>query len=50
MNTQYFCRYLKKLLGKTLTEYINEIRIEKASEYLAETNYKIIDIAVSCGY
>lgn len=50
MNTQYFCRYFKKLIGKTLTEYINEIRIEKAAECLIETEDKIIDIAISCGY
>jgi len=50
MNTQYFCRYFKKLLGKTLTEYINEIRIEKAAECLIKTDTKIIDIAICCGY
>lgn len=50
MNTQYFCRYFKRLIGKTLTEYINEVRIEKAVEYLIESDYKIIDIAVECGY
>lgn len=50
MNTQYFCRYFKKLLGKTLTEYINEVRVEKAVEYLIESDYKIIDVAVECGY
>lgn len=50
MNTQYFCRYFKKLLGKTLTEYINEIRIEKAAECLIKTDNKIIDIAICCGY
>lgn len=50
MNTQYFCRYFKKLVGKTPTKYINEIRIEKATEMLAKTDRKIIDIAMSCGY
>lgn len=50
MNTQYFCRYFKRLIGKTLTEYINEIRIEKASECLIKTDEKIIDIAICCGY
>lgn len=50
MNPQYFCRYFKKLTGKTPTEYINEIRIEKASEFLSQTERKIIDIAMSCGY
>ncbi len=50
MNTQYFCRYFKRLIGKTLTEYINEVRIEKAAECLIKTDAKIIDIAICCGY
>lgn len=50
MNPQYFCRYFKKLIGKTPTEYINDIRITKAAELLLNSNMKIIDIAISCGY
>lgn len=50
MNHQYFCRYFKKLMGKTVTEYMNEIRIEKASEYLLQTDNKIVDISMMCGY
>jgi len=49
-NPQYFCRYFKKNIGKTITEYINDVRIEKAAQALAETNDKIIDIAQNCGY
>ena len=45
MNEQYFCRYFKKNIGKTITEYINVIRVEKAATALAETEDKIIDIA-----
>lgn len=50
MNPQYFCRYFKKLIGKTPTEYINDIRISKATELLVNSDMKIIDIAISCGY
>lgn len=50
MSEEYLCRYFKKKMGKTLTEYINEIRIDKASEKLKNTEDKIIDIAVQCGY
>lgn len=50
MNAQYFCRYFKKLTGKTPTGYLNELRIEKAAELLADTERKIIDIAMACGY
>lgn len=50
LNVQYFCRYFKENIGKTVTEYINEIRIEKAAEALVETNDKIINIAQDAGF
>lgn len=50
MNPQYFCRYFKKVTGKTPTEYVNEIRVEKAAGYLQQTDRKIIDIGMECGY
>lgn len=50
MNSQYFCRYFKRTTGKTVTEYLNEIRINQASQELVETNDKIIEIAMRCGY
>lgn len=50
LNTQYFCRYFKENIGKTATEYINEIRIEKAAASLLETNNKIITIAQDTGF
>lgn len=50
MNPQYFCRYFKKYTGKTMTEYINEVRIEKAAELLVSTDDLISDIAQQCGF
>ncbi len=50
LNTQYFCRYFKENIGRTVTEYINEIRIEKAAEALEETSNTIITIAQDCGF
>ena len=50
LSTQYFCRYFKENIGKTATEYINEIRIEKAAASLLETNDKIITIAQDAGF
>ena len=49
MNAQYFCRYFKRVTGKTPTEYVNEVRIGKAAEYLYRTDRKILDIALECG-
>ncbi len=50
LNAQYFCRYFKENIGKTVTEYINEIRIEKAAEAIAETDHKLITIAQDTGF
>lgn len=50
MNSQYLCRYFKESIGKTITEYTNELRIEKAAEALAETDDKIINIAQNAGF
>ncbi len=50
MNPQYFCRYFKRLMGKTFTEYVNGVRIEEAARLLGETQEKVIDIASACGY
>ncbi len=50
MNTQYFCRYFKKHTGRTLTEYVNDVRVSQAARLLAQTQDKILNIAVQCGY
>lgn len=50
MNEQYLCRYFKKNIGKTITEYVNEVRVEKAAEALAETDDKVITIAQNTGF
>lgn len=50
MNPQYFCRYFKKMTGKTITNYINDFRIGQAARALADTDEKIIEIAGTCGY
>ncbi|GMQ56057.1 hypothetical protein AN1V17_04490 [Vallitalea sediminicola] len=46
--------YLSKLFKDTeninITQYITNLRIEHAKELLSETNYKIYEIAESCGY
>lgn len=50
MNPQYFCRFFKSMTGKTLTDYINHHRIEKAVHLLSTTNQKIIDISLNVGF
>jgi len=50
LSPQYFCKFFKATFGKTAVEYINEYRIEKACQFLKQTNDKIIDIAFSVGF
>ena len=40
MSEEYLCRYFKKKMGKTLTEYINEIRIDKHTTKMVRVNRK----------
>lgn len=50
MNEQYFCRFFKKNIGKTPTDYINACRIERACQMLEETDEKIVTVCYACGY
>ncbi len=49
-NPSYFSRSFKSKTGKTLVEYVNEIRIHAAAKRLAESDDSIHDICVECGF
>ena len=46
----HFYHIFKKLTGKTVSEYINCLRIEKAENLLKNTEMQIIDIAMATGF
>jgi AraC-like DNA-binding protein len=46
----YFTRYFKQQTGQTFHRYLNRIRIDKAKEYLIETDKTIMDISLLCGF
>lgn len=50
LNSAYLSRLFKRELGKSLSEYILEARINKVKPLLEETNIKISEIALSVGY
>ena len=50
MNPNAFCRFFKSRTQKTLTQFINEIRIGHACKLLASDNKSIENIAYECGY
>lgn len=50
MSRSYFSQCFKDITGKSFNEYVREIRIEKAKEYLTHTNKPIQWIAEHTGY
>lgn len=48
-NASYLSTLFKREMGKTLTEYVTQKRMEKAAVYLKNTNLQIQAIAQQCG-
>lgn len=46
----HLCKSFQKYLGKTPTEYVNDLRINHASRLLVDTREEIIDIAESLNF
>ncbi|TNJ63982.1 response regulator [Paenibacillus hemerocallicola] len=50
LNPTYLSVLYKKSTGKTLSEHIAELRVEKAKELLARPEFKIHEIAIAVGF
>lgn len=50
ISTYHFCRVFKQMTGKTTTDYINGVRLEKAVELLNQGELNITEIALTCGF
>lgn len=50
INKSYFCSIFKRETGKTFTESLNEVRIEKSKDLLLEDCSSMLDIALSVGF
>lgn len=50
LSPNYICRIFREATGLTLSEYIQNIRIEEACRLLGETDRKVVDIAQEVGY
>jgi AraC-like DNA-binding protein len=46
----YFCRMFKQITGKTMTDYLNEFRLEKSTDYLKKNDLTVTEIALKCGF
>ncbi|WP_163193104.1 response regulator transcription factor [Clostridium thermarum] len=49
VSTFYLSRLFTRELGKGFVDYLNEVRIEKAKEYLRQDNYKAYEVAEMVG-
>jgi AraC-like DNA-binding protein len=50
MRPESLCRFLKRHLGMTFTQYVNEVRLGEAARALADTDRLVLDIALEAGY
>ncbi|UII22567.1 AraC family transcriptional regulator [Fulvivirga ligni] len=50
MTVPAFCRYFKKISGKTFTQFVNEYRLVHASKLLSESHTSITEISFECGF
>jgi two-component system response regulator YesN len=50
MTPTYFCRFFRKVTGKTLTEYLLCMRIDKGMELLFNGNQSVTEIAYAVGF
>jgi AraC-like DNA-binding protein len=50
MTEQSFCRYFKKRVKKTFSQFLNDLRIAHARELLIQTDKSVNDIAYLCGF
>lgn len=50
MTVPAFCRYFKKVTGKTFTKFVNEYRVVHATKLLSESQISITDVCFECGF
>lgn len=50
MTVPAFCRYFKKITGKTFTQFVNEYRLTHAAKLLHENPISITDVCIESGF
>jgi len=50
MDQTSLCRFFKRATGRTMTNYVNELRLGLASELLTNTDLSILEIALRVGF
>ncbi len=50
LSPDYFSHIFKKVRGESFTDYLNRVRIRKATELLADNLYKVYEVSDMVGY
>ena len=50
MDQASLCRFFKRSTGRTMTAYLNELRVGAAAQLLINTDYSILDIGFRVGF
>ena len=50
VNKCYFCSLFKKEVNKTVTQFLNEIRIDRSKELLVKDGISMLDVALNVGF
>ncbi|MGO8718639.1 MAG: helix-turn-helix domain-containing protein [Acidobacteriaceae bacterium] len=50
MDQASLCRFFKRATGRTITAYVNELRVGAATQLLTDTDLSIIDICFKVGF
>lgn len=50
INKCYFCSLFKSEIGKTYSQYLNELRIGKSKELILKDNLSLLDVALAVGF
>ena len=45
-----FCKFFKVAMGKTFSDYVNELRVAHACQILTETDKPIAEVALRAGF
>jgi transcriptional regulator GlxA family with amidase domain len=50
MGQASLCRFFRRATGRTMTQYLNEIRVGTAARLLVDTDLTVLDIAFRAGF
>ena len=50
MSQASLCRFFRRATGRTLTGYVNQLRVAEAAQLIIESNQSTLDICFRCGF